>query len=208
MSLHAVVSTGRGGAGNMIRGDNNHGGSNIDAANAANEVIMTQDEWDKYNHSQSEDVNRIKKVLSHNAHHKRTQQQGQQDTPTIDEKRMYHHDDKGRIIASSGRGGAGNINVYDKLPSSPRIKPEQEEMELSPVFSTGRGGAGNIYKTKSKTKTKINLETELTGQLSPLHSNKSSKSASSAKAHGGISHGQGQGQEDGKFMKKLKKFFK
>lgn len=202
MSLNAVVSTGRGGAGNMIRGDSSHGGSNSDAANAANEVIMTQDEWDQYNHSQNEDVNRIKKILSHNAPNKRSQQ-GQQDTPTIDEQRMYHHDDKGRIIASSGRGGAGNINAYDKLPSSPRIKPEQEEMELSPVFSTGRGGAGNIYKSKTKTKTKINLETELTGQLSPLHSNKSSKSTSSAKAHD-----PSQGQGEGKFMKKLKKFFR
>lgn len=178
MSLNTVISTGRGGAGNMT---SSHG------VNAANEVIITEEEWKSYQHNGNGGKdNRIKKPL--------------QEQPTIDEERTYHHDRQGRIIASSGRGGAGNIAKYDKLPS-PKIQPESQEIELSPVFSTGRGGAGNIYKTKSRTKTKINLENEITDQLSPFHSNRSAKSQASS------SHRNEAGEES-KFMKKLKKFFK
>lgn len=182
MSLHTVVSTGRGGAGNMISSQ---------GVNAANEVIMTEEEWKKYQQNGGGGGVGTKDYKG---------RRGMQEQPTISEEKTYNHDRQGRIIASSGRGGAGNIAKYDKLPS-PKIQPESQEIELSPVFSTGRGGAGNIHRTKSNTKTKINLESEIEDQLSPLHSNRSAKSQGSA-SYRDSSGG------DSKFMKKLKKFFK
>ncbi|KAG0679212.1 hypothetical protein C6P42_000199 [Pichia californica] len=178
MSLHNVISTGRGGAGNMF--------SSNDVNNSANEIIMTQEEFERYNNNGSNDIK--KENIIEESHH------------LIEEDKMYNHDKKGHIIASSGRGGAGNIGKFDKLPS-PKVKSDLQEIELSPVFSTGRGGVGNIYKTKSQAKTKINLTNEIDDQLSPLHSNRSNKSTCSNRRNSDSNN-------EGNIMKKIRKFFK
>ncbi|OUT23546.1 hypothetical protein CAS74_001866 [Pichia kudriavzevii] len=123
MSLNAVVSTGRGGAGNMV-------GNRVEA-DKADEVIMTEEEFK-------------------------------------------------RALVQDG---------------------ERQEIGLSPVFSTGRGGAGNIHKADRATKTKVTLESELSEQLSPIHSTPSRKSRGS---RGGCENG----EERVGFLGKLKKFFK
>lgn len=204
MSLYTVISTGRGGAGNMIAGPgSNHidtgggGGGVLD--NSANEIIMTQEEWDKLNQKKG---NKLKNKLTE---------------PPIAEGKSYHHDKDGKIFATSGRGGAGNIAKFDRVPSA-KVESETQEIEISPIFSTGRGGAGNIYRTKSKTKTKIPLETELSDQLSPLHSNKSGKSIRSNKSGLNMSsvvendnnnnNNQNKVERNNGFMKKIRKFFK
>lgn len=192
--MSAAISTGRGGAGNMISSSHshcNHGGDMImDPEDAANEVIMTQEEFNRYNNNSLDKYNEREK-----------------------EKAMddgaYYHDKDGKILASVGRGGMGNIGKFDKKPSA-LVDSENQEIELSPVFTTGRGGAGNIYRTKSGTKTKIPIEVELTDQLSPLHSNKSGRSCRSCRSSRSINgniNNKGKGKGNG-IMDKIRKLFK
>lgn len=209
MSLNAVVSTGRGGAGNMV-------GNRVEA-DKADEVIMTEEEFKRYNSSHH--LNRHQHQHQHhhydhhhdkgdghdhsgsNSHGTVGHKPNKVYEPTIDEDKTYHHDATGKIYASSGRGGAGNITKFEKPPSALVQDGERQEIGLSPVFSTGRGGAGNIHKADRATKTKVTLESELSEQLSPIHSTPSRKSRGS---RGGCENG----EERVGFLGKLKKFFK
>lgn len=176
-------------------------GAEID--DSANEVIMTQEEFDRFN---SKCNNHHHGLHNHGYHGKRSNC-GKIVEPVITEGKTYHHDKNGKIFASSGRGGAGNIAKFDKVPTA-KIESEKQEIELSPVFSTGRGGAGNIYRTKSHTKTKIPLNTEITDQLSPLHSNRSGKSGKSSRSTENPIEPIHETKESNKFMKKFKSMFK
>jgi hypothetical protein len=255
-----VVSTGRGGAGNMItptrskssansrsvnmgmnhrrnsngNSNSNSNGNGVATDDSANEVIMTQEEWEKYRASHTNGH-----TNSHNHGHGHGPGYGQShgkshhDIILEAEEKRFHHDKDGKIVASSGRGGAGNIGKFDHIPSalvgennetgnSSHLRGNDNEMELSPVFSTGRGGAGNMHYMNNNQRKKKKIEDELTEQLSPLHSN-SNVSAKSAQGKDGwkkvatsghIGNGPDEANDNGNnngnsgFMKKIKKFFK
>lgn len=166
---HNLMSTGRGGAGNMIEAKISAAtsiGTRTSAVNSdgelvdgsANEIILTQDEWEHYAKGKAG-----KKVM------RRGSSKGVV-IPKIDEdhEREEVGNPSGLIFASSGRGGVGNMTKTNRQPSAHIISEKEENMqELSPIFSTGRGGAGNIYKTRSHSGVKVpRIDTE----LSPLHS--------------------------------------
>ena len=253
-----VVSTGRGGAGNMItptrskssansrsvnmgmnhrrnsngNSNSNSNGNGVATDDSANEVIMTQEEWEKYRSSHTNSHNH---GHSHGNGHGHGQSHGKSHHDIIleAEEKRFHHDKDGKIVASSGRGGAGNIGKFDHIPSalvgennetgnSSHLRGNDNEMELSPVFSTGRGGAGNMHYMNNNQRKKKKIEDELTEQLSPLHSN-SNVSAKSAQGKDGwkkvatsghIGNGPDEANDNGNnngnsgFMKKIKKFFK
>ena len=249
-----VVSTGRGGAGNMItptrskssansrsvnmgmnhrrNSNSNSNGNGVATDDSANEVIMTQEEWEKYRSSHTNGHNH---GHGHGNGHGHGQSHGKSHHDIIleAEEKRFHHDKDGKIVASSGRGGAGNIGKFDHIPSalvgennetgnSSHLRGNDNEMELSPVFSTGRGGAGNMHYMNNNQRKKKKIEDELTEQLSPLHSN-SNVSAKSAQGKDGwqkvatsghIGNGPEETNDNGNnngnsgFMKKIKKFFK
>ncbi|TID30835.1 hypothetical protein CANINC_000571 [Pichia inconspicua] len=197
-----MLSTGRGGAGNMIEakvsaatsvgtrtstvnsdgelvvGEGGGGGGSA----AANEVILTEEEWEQYLKGKGKGKSKSKLIAKMN---RRGSGVGK-----IDEEKGGDGDGDNDnnvteigehpVIASSGRGGVGNMTKMSRQPSAHVIHEDEETgNELSPVFSTGRGGAGNIYKTKGKGKGKgkgngkgkVKVKApRIEDELSPIHS--------------------------------------
>lgn len=182
---HNIISTGRGGAGNMIEAKvsaatsvgtgTSIGGMHSDTIDsAANEVILTQEEWEAYSKSKSG----MRRGSSKGNQHRMN---------TLSEAKIDEEIEKGRekekergkgddidrgggvdhsVFASSGRGGVGNMTKTSR-PLTAKVTADTSGMELSPVFSTGRGGAGNIFKTRSHGAVKApNIQDE----VSPVHS--------------------------------------
>lgn len=186
---HMLVSTGRGGAGNMIEAKVSaatsvgtkssavnsdgelviEGGVGGGGSSAANEVILTEEEWEQYMRGKGKGKGKVKKM-----------RRGSGSVSKIDEDTdgeavgiMEHP-----VFASSGRGGVGNMTKTARAPSAHVIHEDEENKnELSPVFSTGRGGAGNIYTTLSRGKAgknekgKVKVKApRIEDELSPIHS--------------------------------------